>query len=256
MERVDPSGFAVRSARFAEFLCEVDAELDWSLLGLAYCHEGGEGFFDAASIEALRDSGLRLASDLLEALEGLGQGAGPSVYIGAGVFELAPILAEHVLLGREIDVYTLAGPEPAEIDRALAIVGARTGEALPRFRTETFEARPGRRYDHAWLVSVLTDPDHFPALHDELYERSGSELATGKGAIGEERFRARSLVERLLHALAPRALLTTTDEELEIVEPLSRNWGWRLEVPERAQLTGIVGDAVRICRLSRGRRDS
>jgi hypothetical protein len=248
---VEPSLPADRNARFAEILCQVDAELDWRLLGRSYCHEGGEDFFDEASIEALRDSGLRLASDLVEALEAGGRGGGSSVYVGAGVFELVPILVERILLGREIDVFTLPGPEPEEIERALRLVAARTGEALPRFRMEAFVPPAERRYGHVWLVSVLTDPDHFPALHDELYERRGSELATGRGNPTEERGRARSLVEKLLRGHTSRGLFSTTEEELTIVEPVCRRLGLRLEVPERARLTGIVGDAVRICRVSR-----
>jgi hypothetical protein len=171
------------------------------------------------------------------------------VYVGAGVFELVPILAERILLGREIDVFTLPGPEPEELERALRLVALRTGEVLPSFRMEAFVPSAERRYGHAWLVSVLTDPDHFPALHDELYERRGSELGTGRGNPTEERGRARSLVQKLLRTLAPRALFTTTEEELAIVEPLCRSSGWR---PRRRNARDSHEDAAHR-RLSRAR---
>ncbi len=248
MTEVDPRA---SGARFAEILCQLDSELDWTRLGRVYCHEGGDEFFSEDSIRELRDSGLRIASDLVEALEELGPARGPSAYVGVGVFELAPIVAESVLLRREVELFALPGEEAEELNRVLAIVETRTGHALPRLRTERFDPPRDKHYAHAWLVSVLTDPDHFPALHDELYERKGTPLATSRGNLAEDRRRARSLVQRLLSSLTPRALFTTSDEELTFITAVCRSERLHLDIPDHARLSGIVGDPVRLCRITR-----
>ena len=56
---VESSLPAERSARFAELLCQIDAELEWSLLGRAYCHEGGE---DSSTRPRSRRCGTRPAA--------------------------------------------------------------------------------------------------------------------------------------------------------------------------------------------------
>jgi hypothetical protein len=98
-------------------------------------------------------------------------------------------------------------------------------------------------------VSVLTDPDAFPALHDRLYARGGAE-ATGRGDLASERQRAESLAELALTRLARPGRLTTTDEELELVLPLAERLGLRVRVPARARLSPVVGDRVRGCRVT------
>ena len=100
-------------------------------------------------------------------------------------------------------------------------------------------------------ASAQSDPDAFPALHDALYERSGSELATGRGDLEEEHRRAGELVDALLARAAPPCLLTTTDEELELIGPRAAARGLALHVPSEARLSALVGDAVRVCRLAR-----
>jgi hypothetical protein len=101
------------------------------------------------------------------------------------------------------------------------------------------------------MVSVLSDPDSFPALHDRLYERVGSGLATGRGDPAAERLQAERLVGQLLERGATTCVLTTTDEELRLVRPLTLARGWTLEVPARGRLSALVGDVVRVCRLER-----
>ena len=104
-------------------------------------------------------------------------------------------------------------------------------------------------FDHVWLVSVLTDPGAFPALHDLLYERRGTELATGKGDTKRERQRARELCHRLVASLSDRAVFSTTKEELPIVLESIEHHGLVLENPQRARLSPIVGDPVLVTQV-------
>jgi len=239
-------------AAFGQALGALYAELDWDVLGDTYCHEGGESFFEPEQREALLDAGLHFASDLPGALAGLGEVAtGRSVYVGAALFELPLILCERLVLERDVVWLNRPGREINELNRALTVVERRDGVALPRVATAELAALEPHTCDHVWLVSVLTDPEAFPALHDELYERAGTELATGRGDRAAEATHAAGLVERAFDALRLPGLLSTTDEELALVGAVARDRGLVLEVPERGRLTGIVGDVVRACRVTR-----
>ncbi|MCA8981541.1 MAG: hypothetical protein H6831_08395 [Planctomycetes bacterium] len=223
---------------FGAALAALDAELDWALLERLYCWDAGEGFFGAEEREALWDAGLQIAAGLSEGLAELPAG-GPrrSVYVGAAVAELVPMLVESMVLGREVCAVNLPGAEADELNRAFEAVGV----AL-RVDAEL----PDAEYDHLWVVSVLTDPEAFPALHDELYQRTG-EGATGRGNLVAERMRAAELVDAWCTRLARRALVSTTDEELGFFEAEAARHGRRLEVPELGRLTAIVGDTLRHC---------
>ena len=237
-----------RSLRFAASLVELDTEIDWDLLGQEYCHEGGEGFFPIEQREAMREAGLRFASDVANRVEELGaQDLGRSLYVGAAVAELAPILCESVVLEREVVAISLASAETTELNRALAAVEERVG-TLPRIDTRPLAQAEGE-FDHVWMVSVLTDPDAFPALHDHLYERVDTELATGRGDLERDRGRAIALTRELVQRLRAPGVLTTSDEEFDFVSAECAARGWTLAVPERARLSGVVGDPVRVCRV-------
>jgi hypothetical protein len=233
--------------RFAAALVEVLGELDWDVLGAHYCHDGDAGFFDAETREGLLDGTLRFASDVASALDALGRPAegGRSLYVGAALSELGPVLCETLVLGRTVDAFSLDGAETRELNRALAEVGRRLGRELVRIRTGDVTRAELPAFDHLWIVSVLDDPEAFPALHDELYERSGTELATGRGDAAEERERARRLLDHTLGALARPALLTCSDEELPLVRPAVAERALELSPVSPVRLSPIVGDPVR-----------
>jgi hypothetical protein len=246
---------AARADRFAAVLSEFGLELDWTALGNAYCEGEGAGFFGEEDRQALFDAGLHFASDLATALEPLpgrppATGPGRSLYVGAALAELTPLLCEVLVLGREVEAFSLDGDETRELNRALAAVAERLGLRLPRIRTDALETGASGPVDHLWLVSVLNDPDAFPALHDELYDCHGNELATGRGELADDLARADELVSTALATLAPPALLTTTDEELALVGGACARRGWTLDAPDQARLSAIVGDAVRVCRVA------
>ena len=243
---VPPAG----AEAFAAALVELEGELDWPLLEKLYCTAGGAGFFGAEQRAAQREAGLLHAADLLPLLED--EAVAPaSLYVGAGVAELAPALAEALVLGRGVLLTNLAGPEQRELARALDAVGRRLGLQLPRFLGgELAELAPqlGPRAGHLWMTSVLTDPEAFPALHARAYGRPG--LAPPDPA--REAARAAGLVAEALGRCALPAVLTTTDEELEHVLPVARRLGLALEVPEHGRLSAVVGDPVRHCVLRAG----
>jgi hypothetical protein len=232
--------------RFGEALGRLEEELDWRRLGELYCYEGGAEFFPPEQVEAQRDAGLQVAAALGERLPA----GGRSLYVGAAVGEVVTLLCEALVLEREVVAVNLEGPEGVELNRALAVVEADCGFALPRIGFQRLEAVPGR-FDHGWLVSVVNDPEAFPALHDLLYERTG-ELAVGGGDLERERAQAEQLVDRWIGLLEEGALLSTTDEELPLIEPRIAAAGRTLELEEQAILSAIVGDPIRFGRLHMG----
>lgn len=224
-------------------------ELDWERLGRAYCEGDGSSFFDEEARDRIVEVGMQMTDAVMQALPA--RGPRRSLYLGAAVAEIVPILMEHVLMKRDVIWLNLPGDETDELCRALDLVGKRFGQALPRPSTRTMDSVEIESCDHLWMTSVLTDPDAFPALHDELYERDGSELATGRGSRVEDRRRADTLVRQWLARAARECVSTTTDEELTIVEPLARAAGMRVRVADHGVLSPVVGDPVRVCRLAR-----
>jgi len=253
------------AARFAAALTALEAELPWTVLGPLYCHEGGEDFFAPAQVEAIRETGLRLAADVAQALGSAESEPAErprpraSLYFGAAVAELVPALCERVVLGRTVHLLNRPGHEPGLLNAALERAEERLragGDAVALPRVEVDEhVLEQERFDHVWLVSVLTDPEAFPALHDELYglrhaapeRRPEGLVPTRRGNLAAERERARELARRVLSRLEPPGVLTTTDEELGLLRAVLEERGLKAHVPSQARLSAIVGDPVRCC---------
>lgn len=234
---------------FGAAWCELVAELDWPLVGRTYCEGDGSGFFDDELLELVLDTGLELVDGLAAALPR--DGAGRSLYVGAAVAELPLVCAEALVLGREVRWLNLAGPELSELRRALVAVSRKLDVRLPLPEPAEIDTVADASCDHLWLASVLTDPDAFPALHDRLYERAGTDQATNRGDAAAETRRAEELVRKLLAKASPPAVLSTTDEELRLCVPVARAAGLRLLVPESGSVTAVVGDTLRFVRLER-----
>lgn len=236
-----------RHQLFGAVLGTIQAELDWERLGRAYCEGDGTDFFDAELRERWLDVGLQIGATLAEALNG---SKGRSVYVGAALAEVPTMLVESIVLGREVVWINLPGDEIDELARVMRLAAEKFGIALPMPSFASVESLPRGAFDHVWMVSVLTDPDHFPALHDELYERHGTELATGRGSIVEDRERAERLTGSVLELAAPSALVTTTGEELEIVRSSAQARGSALSPILAKHVSAIVGDPVCVCRAN------
>ncbi|MAE28645.1 MAG: hypothetical protein CMJ87_06630 [Planctomycetes bacterium] len=220
----------------------LEGDLDWRALGEAHCWEGGAAFFPREQVRAIWETGLAHAVDLRPELKAGGQ----SLYFGASVAELVPMLFEVTVLGRRVTALDLEGPVTNELNRALCEAARLTGRALPTITTQTLESLGPQSFDHGWCVSLFTDPEAFPALHDHLY---GIEGESEPGTLDGDLARAQPLLESFLERLAPGALLSTTDEELVLLEPTCAARGRQLTVSETARLSAVVGDAVRHGRL-------
>jgi hypothetical protein len=219
--------------RFAALAVTAWEQLDWPLLEGLYCEGDASGFFGPQQRQAVLEAALAFGADLGETLSV----GGASRYVGAGVAELVPLLAETLLLGRRVSVETLPGPEVDELDRVLAALQSQAGVDLPRFGGP----RPaGGRWDHLWLASVLTDPEAFPALHLALYERG----KPGRAALAGDRERALALLARSVAGLAPGSFVTTSEEELGLVAEALATRGLHAVVPRRGRLSPIVGDVL------------
>ena len=148
----------------------------------------------------------------------------------------------------------LAGcPGPLEFELGDATDEGLLAACLRRFKVGCvvhLAARVGVR-------RVLSDPEAFPALHDELYDLlprrgkppSDGKLPTGRGNLPAERKRARELVRRLVSRLRAPAILTTSDEEIGLLRAALEERGLRARGAARARLSAIVGDPLRSYRV-------
>jgi hypothetical protein len=232
-------------AQFAAALDAAEGAIDWQALESVYCSGDGKGFFSPEAIDAARNAGLLFAGDLGQHLSPNGR----SLYVGAGVAELAPLVFEATMLNRKVTVHGLDGIELNLLKAAMASVAEVTGGLAPRVTTAPMRPAETGQVDHLWFVSVLTDPDAFPAMHNKLYGRQGGPLQVAGGHPKAERIRVETLVRLALGGLAPKAILTTSDEELPVFEAIGSSMGFTFVNPTVSRLTGIVGDPVRHHRI-------
>lgn len=237
-----------RSRLFGAVMATIQAELDWERLGRAYCEGDGSTFFDGELRERWLDTALQIAETLAEALQG---SRGRSAYIGAALAELPTMLVESLVMGRDVVWVNLPGDEMDELMRVVRIASAKFGVPLPLPSFEPIESLPKGAFDHVWMVSVLTDPDHFPALHDELYERHGTELATGRGSLVEERARAKQLLAYVLGLLGTNGLLASSAEEVSFLDTELLAHSDSLVPAASDSVTAIVSDVLRLLRVKR-----
>lgn len=206
------------------------ANLDYEALGPVYCYEGGDEFWQAKRGPCER-LGNRIARALYDRLDPHGR----SLYVGAGVAELPPILMETLDLRREVEPYNLRRTEVAAINRAC--------RSLPvRFHSlDAAKAKGG--FDHLWMVSVLNDPERFPHLAPLSYG-TADPVTFDPRQFEQQRRIVRSIVDRVMPKLSLPGLVTTSTEEVVWIA----DWCHRKNIPylvEREQFpTALVGDPV------------
>jgi len=216
-------------------VAQVFRRLDYGTLGHVYCYEGGMEFWRTKR-EPCRRSGLRTAGALLSRLPP----GGRSLYVGAGVAELPPLLVETLDLRRQVFPYNLRRSEVASLNR--------TCRATPiRFRAKEAASASGW-FDHIWIVSVLNDPERFPHISSLSYGRADP-VTFDPVKFERERGIVRSTVDRCMRKLSLPGLVTTSSEEvLWIAE-----WCHRKRIPyvvaRRHYPTVLVGDPICFIRV-------
>lgn len=180
--------------------------------------------------------GITVASVLTRRLKPSGR----SLYVGAGVAELPPLLAEALDGHRLVEPYNLRRAEVAALNRAC--------RSLPvRFRSRDAASASGL-FDHLWIVSVLNDPERFPHLAPLSYGRADP-VTFNPTLFQKERRIAQSIVDRCMPKLSLPGLVTTSTEEVVWIA----DWCHRKKVPylvERRQYpTALVGDPICFIRI-------
>ncbi len=216
-------------------IAEVFARLDYGALGAIYCHEGGDEFWKVKR---------RLCQKLGTALAGVVRRrlkpGGRSLYVGAGVAELALLAMEALERRRHVVACNLRKNEVRILNRACA--------GLP-FRFEARDAAMVRgTFDHLWLVSVLNDPECYPELSELSYGRANPATFDPR-RFARERRQVVRVVDRCLRRLSRPGLVTTSTEEAHWIADWCAAHGvpWRLE--RRQYPSPTVGDPICFMRL-------
>lgn len=212
--------------------------LDYQRLAGIYCEAGGDTFWAARRVTC-RNLGLKLAERLLNRLPPHGR----SLYVGAGVAEIPILVMETLELEREVAVFNLRTEEVKLLNRACAALPVR------------FQARDARRaagsFDHLWIVSVLNDPERFPALSALSYGRANP-VTFDPRAFAHERRVVTALAHGCLKKLRPPALITTSAEEIPWITHWCERRAVRYTVEKDRYPTAIVEDPVCFIRVGGG----
>jgi hypothetical protein len=222
----------------SRLIAEVYGRLDYGALGPVYCYEGGDEFW-----RAKRGLCERLGSLVAVALRRKLRRGGHSLYVGAGVAELPPLIMEKMELGRTVEPYNLRRVEVSALNHAC--------HSIPLTFHAVDAAGAKGRFDHLWMVSVLNDPERFPHLSPLSYGR-GNPLTLDTLKFEKERRIVRALVAGCMGKLARPGLVTiTTEEVIWIAE-----WCHRHRVPylvgKRYYPTALVGDPICFMRIGKG----
>jgi hypothetical protein len=216
-------------------IASVFDHLDYKSLEPVYCYEGGDEFWRAKK-KPCQQLGVRIAEALVKKLPSVGR----SLYVGAGVAELPPLLAEALELGRTVEPYNLRRSEVSVLNRAC--------RNLPvRFHSQDAAAAKGC-FDHLWIVSVLNDPERFPDLSPLSYGNAHP-VTFNPRRFDQQRRIVRSIVNRCMPKLSLPGLVTTSTEEVVWIA----DWCHRKKIPYRVERrqypTALVGDPICLMKI-------
>jgi hypothetical protein len=215
--------------------------LDYAALGPVYCDEGGDEFW-----KAKRSICQRRGSTIAAALQPKLAAGGHSLYVGAGVPEIPPLIMEIMDLKRTVAACNLRSTEVQVLNQATADGGL-------RFTRGDGGYAPGG-YDHLWIVSVLNDPERFPDLSALSYGRA-TPLTFNPTRFKKERRIVRQLVNRCLGKLSRPGWVTTTTEEVQWVAEWCHRRGVTYTIEEEQCPTATVGDPVCFVRIDGSRTE-
>jgi len=106
------------SSHTTQSIASVFSELDYQALGSVYCEEGGDAFW-----KDRRKPCQQLGTNVAKALKGRLSPAGRSLYIGAGVTEIPPLIMETLELARQVFPYNLRVSEVEVLNQACQETG-------------------------------------------------------------------------------------------------------------------------------------
>jgi len=184
--------------------------LDYRGLGPVYCDEGGDEFW-----EDRRGPCQKMGSAIAKALKVRLRPQGRSLYVGAGVPEIPPLLMEQLELNRTVCPYNL---RQAEVD----ILNQAGGENGVPFSCGSAESATGL-FDHLWIVSVLNDPEEFPNLSVLFSYGRADPLAFDISAFSSERETGIRLFGSCMAKLTKPGLLTRLAKYVKKRQPIPRN---------------------------------
>ena len=209
---------------------QVFQSLDYRALAPIYCDHGGEAFWQDRRGPCER-IGVNLAKTLKERLKP----GGRSLYVGAGVAEIPPIMMEIEDLRREVSAHNLRQKEVTLLNEAYQNLSFRFQATDAQFVSGSF--------DHIWLVSVLNDPERFPELSALSYGRANPVLFNPAEFI-QERASVQAITMKCLSKLTIPGLVTTSVEEI----PWIAYWCEQQKIPyvigKKDYPTAIVGDPI------------
>ena len=209
--------------------------LDYQTLGPVYCDEGGDAFWEERR-GPCQELGTTLAAVLRDRL----RPGGRSLYVGAGVAELPPLVMETAELHRTVAVYNLRADEVAVLNRACA--------GLP-FEFQAKDARGADGpFDHLWIVSVLNDPECFPEL-GALSSGRADPVTFDPTVFAVERQAVLALAAGCLAKVARPALVTTSVEEITWITDWCERQGIPYVVEDEDYPTAIVEDQLCFIRI-------
>jgi hypothetical protein len=211
------------------------AALDYHALGTIYCDEGGDEFW-----QERRAPCQELGIGLAEVLRGRLPVDGRSLYVGAGVAEIAVLAMETLELNRAVTPCNLRVSEVALLNRACA------GMPLVFYAHDAREAVG--LFDHLWMVSVLNDPECYPEV-GALSSTRANPVTFDPARFAVERAEVFDLAASCLDKLRRPGLVTTSIEEI----PWITDWCDRRNIPyvveDEDYPTAIVEDPVCFIRI-------
>ena len=209
--------------------------LDYQTLGPVYCDEGGDAFWEERR-GPCQELGTKVAADLRDRL----RPGGRSLYVGAGVAELPPLVMEKAELHRTVAAYNLRADEVAVLNRACAW--------LP-FEFQAKDAREAEGpFDHLWIVSVLNDPECFPEL-GALSSGRANPVTFDPDSFTVERQAVLALAADCLEKIARPTLVTTSVEEIPWITDWCERHDVACVVEDADYPTAIVQDPICFIRL-------
>lgn len=211
-------------------IASIFSELDYQVLGPIYCDEGGTAFW-----KDRRKPCQQLGTTVAKALKNRLSPRGRSLYVGAGVAEIPPLIMEKFELTRVVLPYNLRTAEVEALNQTCQKAGI-------TFSSQPAETAKGH-FDHLWLVSVLNDPERFPELSALSYNRADP-IHFNPMAFSKERQVMWKMLSTCMEKLRWPALVTTSIEE----QPWITHWCETHEVPflieSKTYPTALVGDPI------------